>query len=96
MTRKFCPACALKHIAQARALMMETRKGYPTHVAFAMGHMAEAEDELVDRMPRTLEEIRKERLKLQADPLGYMPDWEFLTRLIAVDGMLPGSELEEQ
>ena len=95
MNRKFCPACALKHVAQARALMLETRKGYPTHVAFAMGHLAEAEDELVDRMPDTLEAIRQERLKIQEHPLDYMPDWERLVKLIAVDGMLPGSELEE-
>lgn len=89
--RIVCPRCAIKHLSQARALLLETRKGYPTHVAFAMGHMAEAEDEIVLQMPESASLIREERLKLEADP-EYVPNWERLITIVAIDGMLPGTE----
>ena len=89
--RIVCPRCAVKHVCQARALLLETRKGYPVHVAFAMGHMAEAEDEIVMQMPESAALIREERLKLENDP-SYVPDWVKLVKTIALDGMLPGSE----
>ncbi len=89
--RKFCGACVQKHVAQARALMYETRKGYPTHRAFAQGHLAEAEDEAVERMPETAALIRAERLAIEKD-VNYMPDWERLMSIIGIDAMLPGSE----
>lgn len=65
MTRDFCPRCAIKHLAQARALMKETKLGYPLHVYYAIGHMAEASDELVEFMPDEAAEVRAERLKLE-------------------------------
>lgn len=91
MSRIVCPKCALKHLGQARALLLETRKGYPTHVVFAMGHMAEAEDEIVLQMPETAEMIRKERVKLEEN-YSYVPQWETLMVLVAQDGMLEGWE----
>lgn len=89
MERIVCPKCALKHIGQARALLLEVRKGYPYHVVYALGHMAEAEDEIVLQMPGTAELIRAERLKLEAD-YAYVPDWEKLITAVGVDGMLEG------
>jgi hypothetical protein len=95
MKRDFCAACALKHVMQARALMLETRKGYPTHTWYALGHLAEAEDECVERMPDTASAIRAERLKIEKD-VKYMPDWGSLAIIIATDGMLPGSEMGDK
>jgi len=91
MERIVCPKCAIKHLGQARALVLETRKGYPLHVAFALGHMAEAEDEIVLQMPESAEAIRIERIKLQED-YSYVPDWAALMTLVAIDGMLEGWE----
>lgn len=91
MSRVVCPKCAIKHIAQARALLLESRKGYPVHVAYAMGHLAEAEDEIVLQMPESAALIREERLMLEDNP-EYVPDWERLIKIVAIDGMLPGTE----
>ena len=63
--RESCRECACKHIAQARVLLLETNKGYPEHYWFAMGHLAEAEDELVKDFPEEMALVRAERLELQ-------------------------------
>lgn len=43
--REACIECVLKHIGQAAVLMHETVKGYDYHFVYAVGHLAEAEDE---------------------------------------------------
>ena len=63
--REFCARCAIKHLAQARALILEVSKGYPHHVWYAIGHMAEAEDEIVELMPDEAGKIRERRLRLE-------------------------------
>ena len=65
--RESCRECACKHIAQARVLLLETNNGYQEHYWFAMGHLAEAEDELVKDFPDQTALVRAERLKLQED-----------------------------
>jgi len=64
--RQPCILCALKHVAQARALMLETRKGYQRHIVYAMGHLAEAEDETVMEFPEIAKKVRHERVLLEA------------------------------
>lgn len=59
--RPTCLNCARKHLAQADILMMEAAMGYPLHAWYAMGHMAEASDELVDDYPDMANEIREVR-----------------------------------
>ena len=71
--RESCRECACKHIAQARVLLLETNKGYPEHYWFAMGHLAEAEDELVKDFPEETALVRAERLKLQENRGYDMP-----------------------
>ncbi len=87
MKREFCPRCAIKHLAQARALLKERDKGYPHHVWYAVGHMAEAEDEIVERMPEEALLIRKERMRLEKD-LRACVDFEGLMYAVARGGML--------
>jgi hypothetical protein len=65
--RESCKTCACKHISQARALLLEMNKGYPEHYWFAMGHLAEAEDELMKEHPELGTKVREERLKLEQD-----------------------------
>lgn len=52
---------------------MEKAKGYPAHYWFAMGHLAEAEDELVKDFPEKTALVRSERLKLQKNRDYEMP-----------------------
>lgn len=85
--RNFCPRCAIKHLAQARALLLEVRKGYPIHVWYAIGHMAEAEDEIVTRMPDEAALIREERLKLEKN-LEHFVEFDRLVVEIAKGAMI--------
>jgi hypothetical protein len=64
-SRDACILCTLKHIAQAYVLWKETYKGYPQHKWICMGHMAEAEDEIVNAYPEVCEAIRTQRLAYQ-------------------------------
>lgn len=80
--RPTCADCALKHIAQASILLSEAHQGYPTHLFYALGHMAEAADELVKEYPVYAEMVRAERKMLEVD-FDYSPDWERLLETIA-------------
>lgn len=60
--RHSCLFCAMKHVVQAGILMMEAKQGYPLHRWWALGHLAEASDELVadyEEMANTIREYRK-------------------------------------
>lgn len=87
MHRDWCPRCAIKHLGQARALLLERKKGYPHHVWYAIGHMAEAEDEIIERMPDEAAAIRAERMKLEKDLEAHI-DFERLMYAVAKGGML--------
>jgi hypothetical protein len=52
---------------QALVLLGEANQGYPEHFFLAIGHLAEASDELVQQYPDQANTIRKERLKLWLD-----------------------------
>lgn len=93
MTRPTCIACSRKHLMQSRAILMEVRKGYPTYWEYAIGHMAEAEDEIADQYPAVAESIRSERIKVEATKGAHMPEWEPLVlKLRGVLGDLEESE----
>ncbi len=73
MTRPACIFCARKHLAQAAVLLGEAANGYPQHVWLAIGHMAEASDELVSAFPEMAREIRALRKGLETAPDGAPP-----------------------
>lgn len=61
--RDSCLDCARKHLAQAGILIMEELTGdYPTHKWWAVGHMAEAADELMKEFPTLAHCVRTARL----------------------------------
>ena len=69
--RESCVLCACKHIAQARVLMLEylrSPKEYEEHFDFALGHLSEAEDELVKDHVELSTTLRDYRKWLEADP----------------------------
>lgn len=65
--RESCVLCAVKHMAQARVLLLEASKGYEEHYFFALGHLAEAEDELIKHHPDLVSILRTHRKKLEDD-----------------------------
>ena len=69
-----CIDCARKHLAQATVLLGEVHLGYPDHIWIAIGHLAEASDELISdgRFDRLANMIRSERIQLMRDH-GYRP-----------------------
>lgn len=66
-----CMECCLKHLGQARAILKEVCKGYKSHRWFAVGHLGEAEDEIVELFPDLARLIRDERIKLMEEE-GYV------------------------
>jgi len=66
--RPTCPFCARKHIAQAIILLSESQQGYPAHFYLALGHLAEASDELVAEQPDRANIVRKVRKDLEEAP----------------------------
>ncbi len=79
--RPTCTDCAIKHLAQASILLQESRHGYPDHIYYARGHLAEAEAELSQLYPVHAELVRKERKLLEADG-EYSPDFTALMKKI--------------
>lgn len=80
--RATCADCALKHISQASILVSESHQGYPTHLFYALGHLAEASDELIKEYPVYAALVREERKRLEADP-SYAPNFDELLITIA-------------
>ena len=60
--RLSCLDCARKHLAQAAVLADEVRLGYPDHMWLVIGHMAEAESELVKDYLSWASIVREKRL----------------------------------
>ena len=92
INREFCPRCAIKHLGQAAILLKEARKGYPHHVWYALAHMAEAEDEIIEFMPDEANAIRDVRKTIE-DSLNTdewaKPSMSELMQRVAVSAMLP-------
>ena len=63
--REPCIYCVRKHLAQAVVLLCESRKGYPENLLFAIGHMAEAEDEAPTE--ELANEIRDARIDIEGN-----------------------------
>ncbi len=78
--RKVCLDCVRKHLSQANILLEEFATGdYPIHFWYAIGHMAEAESECMEKYTELAALIRAERLvMLETD--GYFTDFEHLIK----------------
>lgn len=79
--RPGCYDCVRKHLAQAVVLLGESCMGYPEHRWLAVGHLAEASEEILEFSQQFAADIRAERLALMADK-NYMPQlMDFYPRL---------------
>lgn len=93
-SRDPCVLCCCKHLAQAHVLIKETHKEYPHHKWIAMGHMAEAEDEVMNAHPHMALAIRSARLSYQNEDVE--PDCiELLDLVLISDEELATKILEE-
>ena len=89
--RPSCLNCCRKHLAQAEVLMLEVYKGYVAHSWLAIGHLAEAEDEMLEDYPHITDKIREERLKYIESLNNYF-DEEYMNKIYKIDTL---SLLEE-
>lgn len=76
---KPCFACCLKHLGQAAVLVDEAINGYPAHWHLAVGHMAEAESEVLGAYQDLSKAIRKVRKQVQSK---NRPDFLHLFNLV--------------
>lgn len=65
-------------------LLSESHQGYPTHFFYALGHLAEASDELLQLYPQHAAMVRAERKALEAD-VNYAPDFDGMIKKIDVE-----------
>jgi hypothetical protein len=71
----------MKHVTQAGILTMEARQGYPHHRWWALGHLAEASDELVADYEEQANEIREYRKQYEDDEDVQLPYHEIIAML---------------
>lgn len=81
MDNQLCYDCAFKHISCAYVVWAEIRNGYnePGHYMKFVGHMAHAEEHLIDRhddMPGQIREARKLWWDAQLTGATYRPPFE--------------------
>jgi hypothetical protein len=75
-------------LGQARALLAEARNGYPLHFWYALGHLAEAQDEISVGYPSLAERIRRERKKLERRPDSVVEFDTLVEEVSCVAGLL--------
>jgi hypothetical protein len=107
--RETCLLCVSKHISQAIVLTTEAALGYPLHLWFAVGHLAEAETESLREYPLLAESIRSVRIclmgqqKFESNDLidllihvrALCADYNGYTENYRVNEILSGRELPE-
>jgi len=80
--RNWCYNCVIKHLGQACVTNSEAKLGYPEHIALAIGHLAEASEEIIKESPEFAEEIRDHRLKLLLDSNYDVPYMELCKKAL--------------
>ncbi len=63
MSRNSCLLCSSKHTSAAEVLAQEANLGYPLHAWLAVGHLEQAESELLSDYPVEAKYVREERVK---------------------------------
>ena len=94
--RPSCLDCSRKHIAEAEILYRESQMGYPEHLWLAIGHLSQAEAELLNQYPTFAHSIREHRLALIDDPSYGVPTLTLIRMLSNEDKRLQGSGLQEE
>lgn len=79
--RPSCQDCARKHLAQASVLMGEAHMGYPEHRWLAIGHLAEAAEELLQSWPDMANQVRAHRKRLELDSRYQVPVMDLIQQV---------------
>ena len=79
--RPSCQDCARKHIAQASVLIGEAHMGYPEHHWLAIGHLAEAAEELLQSWPDMANQVRAHRKRLELDRRYQVPVLDLIAQV---------------
>lgn len=79
--RDSCINCVKKHLGQSEVLMGEALRGYPEHQWLAVGHLAEAEEEILGISLEIANEIREHRLSYMEDIFYKVPTVSLLQKL---------------
>lgn len=88
--RDSCFDCTRKHLAQAAVLNLEYRTGdYPVHKWYAVGHLAEAADEIIKEYPAIAATIRDMRIAYMEEDT----DFNVSSVIELISSM--GSQIEE-
>lgn len=82
--RPSCVNCARKHLAKAEINLTESKLGYPEFFWLCIGHMSEAEDELIRDYPELSHQVRNERKLLEEDPDYQIPIMDLIAAISAV------------
>ena len=93
-----CLDCARKHVSQAEHLLHEWRAApqkYRIHKWYAIGHLAEAEVELMARWPEQAYLIRQHRLLLIAEPTYKVPTHKIIEDLCDAEEAMQSNGLSE-
>lgn len=95
--RPSCLDCARKHVAQAEVLLHEFRAAqkYRIHIWYAVGHLAEAEAELMERWPEHAYIIRQHRILLIAERTYKVPTHTILEELCNAEEAMQGDGMQE-
>ena len=79
-------------------LVHESKQGYPIHKWYAVGHLAEASDELLAEYPDAAAAVRSERLKYMKDEnyrIDYAKLIESVSALVPTESCCTESKKEE-
>lgn len=82
--RPSCLNCARKHLAKALININESRLGYPAFRWLAIGHLSEAEDELLAKYKSESLKIRDHRKAYEDDEEYIIPILEMIDDLTAM------------
>lgn len=93
--REPCLYCVRKHLGQAEVLMGEALRGYPEHKWLAVGHLSEAEEELVSFDSELVEKMRESRLEYMHNSVGY-PTLTYLSEITKLETSFMGKDLTEE
>jgi hypothetical protein len=86
--RESCFDCARKHLAQALVLANEAMMGYPVHRWLAIGHLAEASDELIKLHPQLAHMIRTERIRYTKEREYALPVVRLIEEINAYESLV--------
>ena len=82
-----CLDCYRKHLGQAAALANEALQGYPWYQWLAVGHLAEAADEVVLAYPELADRTRRARLEYMEDLTFQIPFQELVEAATSLEVM---------